>query len=676
MLTDGTLLQGRYRVVRKLASGGMGTVYEATDERLDAVVALKETAFDGEEMRRHFEREARLLARLSHPALPRVSDHFAEGGGQFLVMQFVEGEDLETLRRQEGGAFSVARVLAWADELLDVLEYLHAQRPPVVHRDIKPQNLKLSARGRIILLDFSLAKGYVSRASTQEPALSIHGATREYAPLEQLEGSGTDARSDLFSLAVTLYQLMTGVMPPAVMTRLSALHNNQPDPLRPAYEVNPHVPPEVSAVLDSAMSVARDERPASASEMRLRLLKAGQRQEGIGTASTILMTPTISDEAAQDATTNEPPSDFESTTQRTVGDLTATQRHHLEYWTAFRDYMEGRGSFITPTKPPKEYWMSFAVGRSGFGLDAYNGMRDKWIGVGLILSGSDAKPHFHLLSLEKGPIEDEVGARLEWQEKPSQKNSVITLKLGNVDPTNRQGWPAQHEWLLDKLEAFHKAFAQRVRSLRAAEYAPSSEPTPAQGVGGTEEAAVQPPGSHAVAAMPPPRARDLPPLSTFSRVSLVFIGAALLVSAAGLINSRLSGNRPSPPSNLRPSVTNSAANYTPPADASALTREEFEAHKDYFKGLAARNPGERIGDGPDDFWLWVQVRRWLADELGEETDRISVSVINGRVILVGNVSSERRRLRAHAAVARIKGVKEVVAILAVPPTNQRTSPNK
>jgi serine/threonine protein kinase len=101
MLTQGTLLQDRYRVARKLASGGMGTVYEATDERLDAVVAIKETAFEDEELRGHFEREARLLARLSHPALPRVSDHFAEGGGQFLVMQFVEGEDLEAMRRRQ-----------------------------------------------------------------------------------------------------------------------------------------------------------------------------------------------------------------------------------------------------------------------------------------------------------------------------------------------------------------------------------------------------------------------------------------------------------------------------------------------------------------------------------------------------------------------------------------------
>src|SRR5436305_12951678 len=124
MLTPGTILQGRYRVVRQLARGGMGTVYEATDERLDATVALKETSFGDEELRRQFEREARLLARLSHPALPRVSDHFTEGDGQFLVMQFVEGPDTEEMRRARvGSAFPAAQVLGWAAQLLHARDY-------------------------------------------------------------------------------------------------------------------------------------------------------------------------------------------------------------------------------------------------------------------------------------------------------------------------------------------------------------------------------------------------------------------------------------------------------------------------------------------------------------------------------------------------------------------------
>src|ERR1700730_12687564 len=106
MLSPETMLQGRYRVVRQLGQGGMGAVYESVDERLDTVVALKETLFADEKLRKQFEREARLLARLHHPALPRVSDHFNEGDGQFLVMQYIAGEDLAEMLAQKNGPFS------------------------------------------------------------------------------------------------------------------------------------------------------------------------------------------------------------------------------------------------------------------------------------------------------------------------------------------------------------------------------------------------------------------------------------------------------------------------------------------------------------------------------------------------------------------------------------------
>src|ERR1044071_1510000 len=105
MLTADTLLQNRYRILRLLGQGGMGAVYEAIDERLDTMVALKETLFADERLRKQFEREARLLARMHHPALPRVSDHFAEGDGQFLVMQFIPGDDLSQMMAQKQGPF-------------------------------------------------------------------------------------------------------------------------------------------------------------------------------------------------------------------------------------------------------------------------------------------------------------------------------------------------------------------------------------------------------------------------------------------------------------------------------------------------------------------------------------------------------------------------------------------
>src|ERR671918_1735689 len=255
MLTSDTVLQGRYRIVRQLGQGGMGAVYEAVDQRLDTTVALKETLFAEERLRKQFEREARLLARLHHPALPRVSDHFSEDDGQFLVMQFIPGDDLSEKMTRKRGPFPSDQVLTWADQLLDALDYLHTQDPQIVHRDIKPQNLKLTSRGQIILLDFGLAKGQGSEVSRVTTSASIFGYTPNYAPLEQIQGLGTDARSDLYSLGATLYHLMTGVKPPDALTRAAAVVNGQPDPLQPARGSNGEVPDAVSGALMRAMAL-------------------------------------------------------------------------------------------------------------------------------------------------------------------------------------------------------------------------------------------------------------------------------------------------------------------------------------------------------------------------------------------------------------------------------------
>src|SRR6266850_5071052 len=158
ILAPGAILQDRYRVIRQLGKGGMGAVYEALDQRLDAIVALKETFSVDERLRRQFEQEARLLAQLHHPALPRVSDYFTEGDRAFLVMQFIEGRDLAEITAQQPGPFPRATVIAWADQLLDALVYLHTRDRQIIHRDIKPHNLKLTSNGRIALLDFGLAK--------------------------------------------------------------------------------------------------------------------------------------------------------------------------------------------------------------------------------------------------------------------------------------------------------------------------------------------------------------------------------------------------------------------------------------------------------------------------------------------------------------------------------------
>ncbi|HEV8139879.1 MAG TPA: protein kinase [Pyrinomonadaceae bacterium] len=275
--------------MRQLGQGGMGAVYEAIDLRLDTVVALKETLFTDEKLRKQFEREARLLARLHHPALPRVSDHFTEGEGQFLVMQYIPGEDLFEMQTRRQGAFPQSDVLRWADQLCDALDYLHTQDPQIIHRDIKPQNLKLTSRGQVVLLDFGLAKGSAGQLTAVTTSASIFGYTPNYAPLEQVQGLGTDARSDIYSLAATLYHLLTNVKPPDALSRAGAVVNGMADPLVPADEVAPQVSPAVAHVLEVAMSQKRDDRYESAQMMREALNSAAT--GSLGEAATVL-TPT------------------------------------------------------------------------------------------------------------------------------------------------------------------------------------------------------------------------------------------------------------------------------------------------------------------------------------------------------------------------------------------------
>src|SRR5438270_80117 len=168
MLVPGTLLQNRYRVIRSLSKGGMGAVYLVKHVRLEKEFALKEAFFSNDStLRRAFEREAQLLANLDHPALPKVTDHFTDSDTQYLLMEYIPGEDLASQLRLRAAPFPFVEVLGWADQLLDALEYLHTHNPPIIHRDIKPQNLKLNPKGKIVLLDFGLAKGATTEMSHQ-----------------------------------------------------------------------------------------------------------------------------------------------------------------------------------------------------------------------------------------------------------------------------------------------------------------------------------------------------------------------------------------------------------------------------------------------------------------------------------------------------------------------------
>src|SRR5687767_863752 len=243
--------------------GGMGAVYRAVDQKFGSLVAIKETFYADREMAEAFEREARLLNGLHHPILPHVSDCFTQNGGHFLVMEYIEGEDLSELLKR-GETFPINTVIGWTQDILDGLDYLHSQNPPVIHRAIKPNNLKLTSRGKIVLLDFGMAKE--TYGNTIE-AKSVFGYSRRYSPLEQIEGTGTDARSDIFSLGASIYYLLTGQPPPDALARASAIVAGRPDPLLPANEINPDVPESVAALLDSALTLSAENRLGSAREM-------------------------------------------------------------------------------------------------------------------------------------------------------------------------------------------------------------------------------------------------------------------------------------------------------------------------------------------------------------------------------------------------------------------------
>jgi len=274
MLNPGTLLHDRYQVARIIKRGGMGAVYEVLDRRLGRTVALKESQLEQEELRRAFEREASLLANLNHVALPKVFDHFTDAHAMYMVMELIPGDDLSTQIEQQHQPFEVEQVLQWADELLDVLEYLHTHLPPVVHRDIKPSNLKLTAKGRMVLIDFGLAKGAAGQMRPTLNSLSVLGYTPNFAPLEQIHCQGTTPRSDLYSLAATLYSLMTGLVPIDAQQREIARLKSGTDPLLPIQILRPEIASGAAAVIMRALEIDPSGRPASAAAMRSELQKA------------------------------------------------------------------------------------------------------------------------------------------------------------------------------------------------------------------------------------------------------------------------------------------------------------------------------------------------------------------------------------------------------------------
>jgi len=263
----GEILQNRYLIKKIIGRGGMGSVYLADDTLLEGrKCALKEVEYDRsldeiliKEAQQQFMREATILARLDHPNLPKVSDFFSIESRDYLVMDYVPGEDIRTLilqAKHAGQFLPISDIRNWAEQLGDALSFLHSQDPPIVHRDIKPSNLKITPSGLLKLVDFGLVKIMVPDDVT---ITVIQGqGTAIYTPLEQYGGDGihTDIRSDIYSFGATLYHIVTNVQPADARERFLDPHK-----LTPPSEINPAISSQVEKAILWALELHPDDRP-------------------------------------------------------------------------------------------------------------------------------------------------------------------------------------------------------------------------------------------------------------------------------------------------------------------------------------------------------------------------------------------------------------------------------
>lgn len=283
LLGHKTKLADRYEVVSVLGCGAMGAVYLAEDTRLQGRrCAIKENRPDTanapevlSRIREQFLAEASVLARLDHPGLPKVSDYFIENEREYLVMDYVEGEDLDSMLQRHQAPLDEGPVLNWADQVLDALAYLHNQRPqPIIHRDIKPANLRVNLQNNVKLVDFGLVK--LLDTSNPETKLELRGlGTPAYAPLEQFASSDdhTDNRTDIYALGATLYHLLTNLYPPDVHQRLL-----DPTILPDPRSLAPAISENTARGIFKAMAIHPNERFQTAEEMRQALLDSAELQ--------------------------------------------------------------------------------------------------------------------------------------------------------------------------------------------------------------------------------------------------------------------------------------------------------------------------------------------------------------------------------------------------------------
>lgn len=304
MLTNNKVLRGRYRIIQPLGLTA-GSVYEAYDSERETNVALKEILIDlekvanisqREKIKHDFAGQAKTLAKVKHESLPQVRGYFAEIDRHYLIMELVDGTVVDKMPAAGGDSISISEITGWADQLLDALDYLHTFSPPIIHHDINPANVKLTSRGKIKLLGFSLInRGDAEASLTAKNQSSV--AVVNYLPLEQIvrvadqsskkrlaDSSDdrlkkilkqtTNAQSDVYALGATVYYLLTQQIPANALERTLEIWAEKPDPLPTAQQADPKIPAEISEVLGKAMEIESKDRFDSAAQMRQALRTA------------------------------------------------------------------------------------------------------------------------------------------------------------------------------------------------------------------------------------------------------------------------------------------------------------------------------------------------------------------------------------------------------------------
>ncbi|MDQ4007485.1 MAG: protein kinase, partial [Actinomycetota bacterium] len=341
----GTLLDGRYRVGPRIARGGMATVYEATDTRLDRVVAVKvlhSGYAEDESFVSRFIREARSAARLAHPNVVGVFDQGDDAGTLFLAMEYVPGCTLRDLMRQQG-PLSPARAVALLEPVLSALAAAHDAG--LVHRDVKPENVLLTDDGRVKVADFGLARAVTTATNTATTGVLL--GTVSYLAPELVTDGTADARSDVYSVGVLLYELLTGRKPHQGETPIQVAYKHVHEDVPPPSASVEGIPPYVDALVARVTARQRDARPADAKVLLHQLRRVRHALDhGVHDDPELTedLTPTTRDDglehtlpvpAPQDADEPDPPQGSGANGARTTGKTRGPRRpRRLRGWVA------------------------------------------------------------------------------------------------------------------------------------------------------------------------------------------------------------------------------------------------------------------------------------------------------------------------------------------------------